>query len=32
LRKQLIGKDPESLIIDRIRDVLRDYAAACFVL
>jgi len=32
LRKQLIGKDPESLIIDRVRDVLRDYAAACFVL
>ncbi|WP_263378053.1 D-tagatose-bisphosphate aldolase, class II, non-catalytic subunit [Granulicella paludicola] len=24
-----IGRDPESLIVDRVRDVLRDYAAAC---
>jgi len=24
-----IGRDPESLIVDHVRDVLRDYAAAC---
>ena len=29
LRAKKIAADPESLIIDRIRDVLRDYAAAC---
>jgi D-tagatose-1,6-bisphosphate aldolase subunit GatZ/KbaZ len=31
LRQGLIARDPASLIVDRIRDVLRDYAAACFV-
>jgi len=31
LREKKIAGDPESLIIDRIRDVLRDYAAACLV-
>ena len=29
LRKKEIAADPESLIVDKIRDVLRDYAAAC---
>jgi D-tagatose-1,6-bisphosphate aldolase subunit GatZ/KbaZ len=29
LRKREITADPESLIVDRIRDVLRIYAAAC---
>jgi D-tagatose-1,6-bisphosphate aldolase subunit GatZ/KbaZ len=29
LRKGEISADPESLIIDKIRDVLRMYAAAC---
>lgn len=29
LRKGEIASDPASLIVDRIRDVLRDYAAAC---
>ena len=29
LRAKKIAGDPESLIIDRIRDVLRDYSAAC---
>ncbi|NYF78120.1 D-tagatose-bisphosphate aldolase, class II, non-catalytic subunit [Granulicella arctica] len=28
-RKKEIAGDPVSLIVDRIRDVLRDYAAAC---
>ncbi|MBW4028916.1 MAG: D-tagatose-bisphosphate aldolase, class II, non-catalytic subunit [Acidobacteria bacterium] len=31
LREKQIGGDPESLIVDRIRDVLRAYAAACTV-
>lgn len=29
LRLHRIAGDPESLIVDRIRDVLREYAAAC---
>ncbi len=29
LREKQIAGDPGSLIVDRIRDVLRDYAAAC---
>jgi len=29
LREGKIASDPESLIIDRVRDVLREYAAAC---
>jgi len=29
LRKGEISSDPQSLILDRIRDVLREYAAAC---
>jgi D-tagatose-1,6-bisphosphate aldolase subunit GatZ/KbaZ len=29
LRTKQIAGDPESLIVDRIRDVMRDYAAAC---
>jgi D-tagatose-1,6-bisphosphate aldolase subunit GatZ/KbaZ len=29
MRKGEISADPASLIVDRIRDVLRDYAAAC---
>lgn len=28
-RQRRIAADPESLIIDRVRDVLREYAAAC---
>jgi D-tagatose-1,6-bisphosphate aldolase subunit GatZ/KbaZ len=31
LREQQISVDPESLVLDRIRDVLRSYAAACVV-
>ncbi len=31
LREKLIEGDPESLIVDHIRDVLRDYAAACVI-
>lgn len=31
LREKRIAADPESLIIDRIRDILRDFAAACLV-
>lgn len=29
LRSKTISDDPKSLIIDKIRDVLRDYSAAC---
>ena len=29
LREKLIAGDPESLIVDKIRDVLREYAAGC---
>lgn len=29
LRKKEIAGDPASLVVDKIRDVLRDYAAAC---
>jgi D-tagatose-1,6-bisphosphate aldolase subunit GatZ/KbaZ len=29
LRQGLIGRDPKSLAIDRVRDALRPYAAAC---
>jgi D-tagatose-1,6-bisphosphate aldolase subunit GatZ/KbaZ len=29
LRKNEIAGDPVSLVVDRIRDVLRNYAAAC---
>jgi D-tagatose-1,6-bisphosphate aldolase subunit GatZ/KbaZ len=31
LREKQIAGDPESLIVDHIRDVLREYAAACRV-
>lgn len=29
VRKREIASDPVSLVVDRVRDVLRDYAAAC---
>jgi D-tagatose-1,6-bisphosphate aldolase subunit GatZ/KbaZ len=31
LREEQIAADPESLVLDHIRDVLRSYAAACVV-
>ena len=31
VREKQIGADPESLIVDRIRDILRDYSAACLI-
>ena len=29
VRRGQLAADPRSLVIDRVRDVLRDYAAAC---
>lgn len=31
VREEQISRDPESLILDHIRDVLRPYAAACAI-
>jgi D-tagatose-1,6-bisphosphate aldolase subunit GatZ/KbaZ len=31
LREKQIAADPESLIVDHVRDVLREYAAACII-
>lgn len=31
LREKQISGDPESLVLDHIRDVLRSYAAACAI-
>jgi D-tagatose-1,6-bisphosphate aldolase subunit GatZ/KbaZ len=29
VRTGILAADPRSLVVDRVRDVLRDYAAAC---